>query len=177
MARPRGVGTEAAGGCNQNGMGRRWLTSLAALVGALALACTSFLDPSPAVSPSPSQTALAERTFNPGSFNLYFPAEIQPGAAEPNCGSGNEKKLAVRIDPPRQAAVGVWKFDGCIASKGNVFYDVTVLFTFPDGESIPVRVLDATDSVRDVRFVAEIRRPSVADARATVYCNYTAKGI
>src|SRR6266550_4703628 len=112
--------------------------------------------------------------FSPGSFDLWFPAEIGPDAG-PNCGFPPDWKFAVRLGLPVQVSAGMWRFDGCISSPGNVFHDVTVVLAFPDGAQVALPAISQTKADGESHFSVSVLRANAEGARATVYCNYTSK--
>lgn len=116
----------------------------------------------------------ASGTFNSKAYDLFVPAEIGPGGG-PECGFPADWKLALRLDPVTETSSGVWTFNGCIASPGNVFYDVTLALNFPDGQQLAFLLLDETDPKGEATFVVEVRRASVVGAKATVYFNQLRK--
>ena len=152
--------------------GTFWTAGIAALV--LAVAC----------SPSPTEADVAaSATINPiarpflaGAYDTWFPVDISPSASEPNCGFPADWKLAGRLDLPIEKTSGVWTYAGCIASPGQVLYDVTLVLTFPGGETVARTVLDKTNRDSEARFVIEVQRSSLVGAEARMYFNNRAKG-
>lgn len=142
------------------------LTVVLALYAACA-ATPSGPDPRSAGTPNATR-------FSPGSFDVWFPAEIGPDAG-PNCGFPPDWKFAVRLASPMQIAAGVWRFDGCLSSPGNVFHDVTVSLAFPDGALVALPAISQTNVEGESHFSVSVLRANVEGARARVYCNYTAK--
>ena len=110
-----------------------------------------------------------------GRFDLWFPAEIRPAGDGPVCGFPAERKLAARLDEPVMRGSQVWRITGCVASRGNTFYDVTLVLSFPDGTTKTLSVLDHTDSAQDSPFAGEIARNSIAGMQARLYVNYARK--
>lgn len=74
---------------------------------------------------------------------------------------------------PVEASSGIWTFNGCIASPGNVFYNIVLNLEFPDGQTVAFRVLEQTERDGEARFAVDVHRSSVAGAKATLYFNQT----
>ena len=141
--------------------------TVALLVGA---ACAGH----PVASDSQSARSPEATRFSPGSFDLWVPGEIGPDAS-PNCGFPPDWKFAVRFGLPVQVSAGMWRFDGCISSPGNVFHDVTVVLAFPDGAQVALPAISQTKADGESHFSVSVLRANAEGARATVYCNYTSK--
>ena len=120
--------------------------------------------------PIASAHAASATPFSPKAFELHFPAEIAPGTG-PQCGFPGDRKLAARLDPVVETSPGVWTFYGCIASAGNIFYNVNLTLDFPDSQTFAFPVLDTTDRAAEAHFTVEVRRASVIGAIATIYCD------
>jgi hypothetical protein len=54
-------------------------------------------------------------------------------------------------------------------------HDVTVVLAFPDGAQLALPALEQTKPNGEAHFSVTVLRPNAEGARATVYCNYTAK--
>jgi len=124
--------------------------------------------PGSADRPSVGGSAIPAATlFNPKAFDTSIPLEIadRPG---PQCGYP-EKKLVGRLDAAVEAAPGIWTFKGCVASAGNVFYNIVLSLEFPDGQTLAFGVLDQTERDGEAHFAVDVRRPSVAGAMARLY--------
>jgi hypothetical protein len=65
----------------------------------------------------------------------------------------------------------VWTFNGCTASPGNIFYNVTLALDFPDGQMFAFPVLDMTERDADAHFAVDVQRASVSGAKATIFCD------
>ena len=141
---------------------------VAILLSMLLTACAPASADRPAVAGS---AIPAPTVFNPKAFDTSFPVEIADRVG-PQCGY-QERKLAGRLDAPFEASPGIWTFNGCIVSPGNVFYNIVLNLEFPDGETVAFRVLDQTERDGEARFAVDVRRSSVAGAKATLYFNQT----
>ena len=106
---------------------------------------------------------------NPKAYDTFVPADFGDTTGG-TCGLPRAK-LAARLDPPREMNPGVWEFSGCVFSDGNVFYDVTVLVSFPDGASLSFPVLDKTSATDEARFSFLVERVSIRGASARIYFN------
>jgi len=140
-------------------------------VALLVASCTNVTGSAP-LAPSPGVRTASTTPFNAQSFALWFPAEIAERVGS-QCGYAGERKLAARLDPPTQASPGVWSFNGCVASEGNVFYDLTLLLLFPDGEQLAFPIAKQTSRDSETKFTVEVRRQTTAGLVARLYCNYS----
>ena len=144
------------------------------VVAILLVACVSGSADRPSVGGTAPATSLGPAgatPFNPKAFDTFFPVEIGDRSG-PQCGY-SERKLAAHLDAAVEAHPGIWTFNGCVASPGNVFYNVVLTLDFPDGKTVAFSVLDQTERDREANFAVDVRRSSVAGASATVYFNQT----
>jgi len=144
----------------------------AARVGILLAMLLAACAPGAADRPSVAGSATPAATlFNPKAFDTFFPVEIADRVG-PQCGYEG-KKLAGRLDAAVESSPGIWTFNGCVSSPGNVFYNVVLNLEFPDGQSVAFRVLDQTERDGEAHFAVEVRRSSVVGAKARLYLNQT----
>jgi hypothetical protein len=132
----------------------------------LLAACVSTAEaPNPVASASLTSAAAA----NPKAYDTFVPVDFGDTTGG-TCGLPRAK-LAARLSQPREMNPGVWQVSGCVFSDGNVFYDVMVLLSFPDGASLSFPVLDKTSPTDEARFSFVVERASMREASARIYFN------
>jgi hypothetical protein len=121
---------------------------------------------------SPVATASADVTLPPeyraATGWSRLPATITAALDTGPCAQARGLKVASRLDPPRQIAPGQWQIDGCLASPGNVFTNVYLELSFPDGTRLLARVADRTPPEAELRYSVLVPRTRVDDAVASI---------
>lgn len=112
--------------------------------------------------------------FVPANYDVRLPADIS-GITGANCGFPSIQVPGARFEPARQMATGLWRFDGCVISAGSVYYDLTLVLSFPSGEQVTVPAVARTNRDGETRFSVEVNRATVNGAKATLYANYAPK--
>ncbi len=137
---------------------------------AACLVCAACVSTAEAPNPVATRATLTSAAAaNPKAYDTFVSADFGDTTGG-TCGLPRAK-LAARFSPPREMNPGVWEFSGCIFSDGNVFYDVMVFLSFPDGASLSFPVLEKTSPTDEARFTFVVERASIREASARIYFN------
>jgi hypothetical protein len=110
--------------------------------------------------------------FSAGPRWVRLPVTVAPATFVPGlCGQAPSLKVASRMEPPARTLNGMWRFDGCLASPGNIFTDITLELVFPDGTRIVRRIAERMGPDQELRYTVTVARDEVSKVEARLFVN------